>query len=124
MKKIINISILLTFMVILTNCERDLESEGLSRITYYPDFTITGDVEMILPVGTAYSEPGVTATESGADLDVTSSISSVFFPFSGSIDGNTIDRYIITYSAVNSDGYPGSTQRDVYVCNTGDLINS
>lgn len=93
--------------VTLTACE-DETSQDISTITYYINFELEGDETMYLPVGTAYVEPGFTAME--GDQDVTSSVVT-----SGSVDGNTVGLYTITYSAVNQDGFSSSTSRTVIV---------
>jgi hypothetical protein len=104
-----------------TGCTED--PEPISRVTNYPDFTFNGDAVMIHQLGDTYTDPGVTATEAGADIEVTSSASGVY-RFGTSMDVNVSDQYHITYSATNKDGFAGSVSRDVYVVNNGDLTSS
>lgn len=110
---------------LFSSCEKEKSSEGVSRVTDYPVFEFTGDELMFHPQGTAFVEPGVTATEGGAQLDVEESTIGVFNGYSGAdVDGNTADHYVKSYSAENKDGFKGSATRDVWVATTGDLVNS
>lgn len=92
-------------------CEKDITTEGRSRITHYVTFELE-DVndygETMVEVGSSYSDPGFTAME--GEEDVTSEVK-----VEGSVDPNTVGAYHITYSAVNSDGYSASTSRTVIV---------
>lgn len=107
--------------VVLSSCDDDRES--ISRVTYYPDFDFMGASEIIHQLGTPFTDPGVTASEAGADIAVSSSASGVY-RFGSSLDVDVSDMYHITYSATNKDGFEGSVSRDVYVVNNGDLVNS
>lgn len=118
------IFMLVATLFVLGSCEKDLDSEGISKITYFPTFTMQGEPEMVVNVGSTYSEPGVTAIENGKNLEIKTTVTADFFGNNGSINTNSPDRYIINYSAINSDGFPGSTERVVYVVNTGDLKTS
>lgn len=79
---------------------------GISRITYYATFAMAGDPYMSIVKGQTFTDPGVTATQNGTSLTVTTS---------GTVDASTVGIYVITYSATNSDGYPASTTRTVAV---------
>lgn len=92
---------------ILCSCE-DETSQDHSVITYYISFDMSGDKVMKIPVGTAYQEPGVVAME--GEEDVTSKMVTT-----GSVDGNSVGIYPITYSATNSDGFGSSISRTVMV---------
>ncbi|HYG01341.1 MAG TPA: immunoglobulin-like domain-containing protein [Chryseosolibacter sp.] len=100
---------ILLYLVIATvffGCNNDLETEGLSRITYYPTFEmVNGDV-VTYHVGDVYSEPGITVTEGGEAIEFTTS---------GTVDTSAPGFYPITYSAINQDGYPGTATRLVVV---------
>ena len=92
-------------------CEKDITTEGRSKITYYVTFDIEGlnDYgETLVELGSSYSDPGYTAME--GETDVTSEVT-----VSGSVDPNTIGAYHISYSAENSDGYAASASRTVIV---------
>jgi hypothetical protein len=116
---------LLSLLIIpsISSCERDKDSEGISKITYFPDFTMNGDEVIILNKGDKFVDPGVSAKENGIELPVKTSIKGDFFPAS-SIDVNMPNRYIINYLATNKDGFDGSIERTVYVVSTGDLVNN
>ena len=120
MKNLIYI-IPLALMIISTGCERDLETEGSSRTTYFPTFTFEGEQFMTTTPGN-YTEPGITATEDGVELEVTTAVSG---KYTGMSDLSVMDEYAITYTAFNSDGFPGSSVRTVRaVSPNGDMINS
>jgi hypothetical protein len=107
--------------VCVVGCKDDAES--ISRVTNYPDFTMNGDAFIIHQLGDAFTDPGVTATEAGKDIEVTSSASGTYQGGS-SLDVNTADEYHITYSATNKDGFAGSVGRTVIVANNGDMTTS
>lgn len=112
-------------LTLLSSCEKDKSSEGVSRITNYPTFDLQGGSLIFHEEGTPFKDPGVTATEAGEELDVTSSTVGVFRAGSvAEVDGNMADHYIKTYSATNQDGFAGTATRDVWVATTGDLVNS
>lgn len=117
---------LLIFIVaIFTSCKKELDSEGVSKITIYPTLNMLGDQEILVPLGTTFTDPGITAFAGTVSLPVTTSVSGIFSNYSGtSIDATAANKYEITYSAKNSDGFAGSLTRDVYVAKTGDLVNS
>lgn len=123
MKK--NIIVIISFLaLILAGCG-EKESANISSITYFPEFAVNGDAEYFLSVGDPFTEPGVTAQENGVDIPVTSSVVGEFFGYSGdNVPTDAADKYIISYSATNSDGYPGSVDRTVWVIETGDLTTS
>ena len=57
--------ILLSLLAVcFVGCKDD--SESISRVTNYPDFTINGDAFIIHQLGDAFTDPGVTATEAGS----------------------------------------------------------
>ncbi len=127
MKKIFKIIYLLLlpiiFIAVTTSCEREKESEGISRITYFPDFKMSGDEVIVLNKGDNFTDPGIKAYENGVEIPVKSTVIGDYFPAS-SLDVNTPNKYIITYLATNKDGFDGTAQRIVYVISTGDLINN
>lgn len=94
-------SLLLTF-----SCKEDLTSEGVSRVTTYVKLTMAGDPFMSIPVGSAYTEPGITAKEGETAVDVTTT---------GTVDASKPGVYTITYGAVNKDGFAVSEARIVCV---------
>ena len=89
------------------SCERDLKSEGISRVTNYPILTMAGEQFRSIPVGGSFTDEGVTATEGGATINVTVS--------GDQVDPNTPGVYVINYTAVNKDGFSASTKRYIGV---------
>lgn len=79
---------------------------GISKITYFALLSLSGDQYMSVVQGQSFTDPGCTATVNGASVPVTTS---------GSVDINTVGLYVVTYSAVNADGYAASTSRTVAV---------
>jgi hypothetical protein len=121
---------LLFALPFLFSCERDLETEGISRITNYPSFTLTGGEIMTVVQGDAsFTVPDPVVTEGGQAIpfktsvlgskyiDPAHSTPAEVYPvnYSDAFDVNTPGMYIFTYSATNSDGYDGSAQRIVFV---------
>jgi hypothetical protein len=112
-------------LIAVMSCEKKIDSDGLSKITYYPNFTMNGDAEMLLSVGADFTDPGVVATENGNEIPNTVTVTGDFFSGAvSSVNTDVADKYIINYSATNSDGFAGTISRSVYVYNTGDLVNS
>jgi len=97
-------------LVVLTisSCEKELTSEGVSKLTYYVTFELTGGSTYLSPLGTPFVEPGYKAMEGSAD--VTDKVTT-----GGTVDANTIGLYDLSYSATNIDGFPASTTRTVIV---------
>jgi hypothetical protein len=123
MKRILISFLSLAMLIFMAGCGEDTTA-GISRITSFADFTVDGGLDdVVVSVGSDYSAPTAVATENGKSLDVTTTISSVINGLS-TFDINTVDQYIFTYSAVNSDGYPGSVSKNVFVVNTGDFVTS
>lgn len=112
-----------TMILSFIGCEKDYVDD--SRITYYADFTMDGDAEIFLNVGDAFTEPGIKAEENGQELPVETSVVGDYFGGAvAAVDTDTPDKYVINYSAENSDGYSGGVSRTVYVVSTGDLTTN
>lgn len=125
MKRIYNILILISLVAFVSSCERELTSEGVSKITYYAEMNMTGDQVILLPLNATFTDPGVTATEKGNPINVVQSVSGIFHSYSGNtVDMTTANEYEIKYTATNSDGFSANLYRNVYVAKTGDLVNS
>lgn len=124
MKNLIYIGSLLV-VFILSGCERDLETEGVYRVTYFPTFEVVdGDQVVVSAPGDSFTDPGASASEDGVELEVTTRVSGRYTGYSGDAIGAAIDEYTFTYSAINGDGYPGTANRTVAVSNTGDFAPS
>ena len=116
MKKIYLFGLVVLGMLAFSSCNDDNDELTDSRLTYYADLTMEGDEFMIVPVGTAYVEPGCKGVlydkVTGEFKDITSQIS-----IGGDeVDPNTMGFYYVTYSAAGSDGYISTVTRTVCVC--------
>ena len=116
MKKIYLFGLVALGMLALSSCNDGKDELTDSRLTYYADLTMEGDEFMIVPVGTAYVEPGCKGVlydkVTGEFKDISSQIS-----IGGDkVDPNTMGFYYVTYSAAGSDGYISTVTRTVCVC--------
>jgi hypothetical protein len=121
--KNLRITYLISFLLAFSFWSCDKEYENHYRITYYPEFEMSGDEVIFNTFGTPFVDLGIKATEGGKEIPVTTTISGDFFGAT-SFDPNGADRYLYTYSATNSDGYKANTSRLVYNVKTGDLVSS
>lgn len=126
MKRKILTILSVSFLLAMVSCDKELDSEGVNtKITYYPTFEMAGDVEVFHQLNTPYTDPAVTATEDSENLTVSVSVTGVYNNYNGAtVKSDVADKYVITYSAINSDGYPGNTSRIVHVFKTGDFVTS
>ncbi len=100
---------------VLTSCG-DEESEGLSRITYYPTIELEGDNPYVVAKGAAYKDPGYVSIMGGQD--VTDKVVITGIP-----DTNKSGDYTLTYNtAKNEDGFGASTTRRVIVADANDAV--
>ncbi|CAG5002927.1 hypothetical protein DYBT9275_03001 [Dyadobacter sp. CECT 9275] len=106
------------------SCEPDKVTEGISDITYFPEFDYKGDEVVLASCGTAFTDPGVTAVENGADIPVNTTVSAMISGGTVASVPTTADRYTVNYRAVNKDGYPANASRVVWTACTGDLKTS
>jgi hypothetical protein len=106
LNKSIYIYIGLLASLIVSGCERDLESENISRLTNHADIKLNGDDVQIVDLGVPYTDPGAVATEGGKEIEL---------QIEGEVDVNTAGIYTLTYSATNSDGFSNSISRLVAV---------
>jgi hypothetical protein len=95
-------------------------------MTYFPEFTMEGEAEIIHLLGEPYEDGAVTATEAGNSLEVSTEVTGVWQGYSGSeVDVDVYDKYEIVYSAINAEGFEGNVIRTVFVAPpTGDLVSS
>ena len=110
-------------MTFLTSCDDEPSASDISRVTFFPTFEYEGGNLAIVGCNTSYNLPPVTATENGVELPTTTTIEGTY---SGAteFDIAVADKYIISTSAVNADGFPAFLTRTVWVVCTGDLVNS
>lgn len=109
--------ILIAIVAIISSCKKDPvisndKNVGISRITYYPTFDITGGENISIVRGSAFTDPGVKATAGGADVPVTTV---------GSVDASVVGIYTLNYSATNADGYSASATRNVFILPSAEL---
>ncbi len=100
-------------LLLFNSCEK--KSEGLTRITYYAVIELEGESSVVVDKGSAFVDPGFTATMNGEDV-------SDEVVVSGDVDASTSGVYTITYSIVNEDGFSSSVTRTVIVLDTKDPI--
>jgi hypothetical protein len=108
MKRIYHIIALMLVAFAISGCEKELTSEGVSKLTYYVTFELTGGTSYLSPLGTPFVDPGYKAME--GSTDVTDKVT-----VEGTVDANTVGLYDLTYSATNVDGFPASETRTVIV---------
>lgn len=113
MKKIFFTMALAAATLALTSCSDD-ESEGKSRITYYPTIELKGSDFILTEKGKPFSEPGYVSIMGGED--VTDKVI-----VTGDLDTNKSGLYTLTYTTTkNSDGFGASTTRTVFVADPND----
>jgi len=88
------------------SCEEDKVTEGISSITYYPVITLKGEQWNQVAVGGTFTDPGATAKEGETEIQV---------KVTGTVDTKTPGVYVITYDAVNKDGYSSTEYRYIGV---------
>jgi hypothetical protein len=112
MKKYLKIIGLIALSVVVFSCKKDNSfnypegTVGISKITNYPSFTMTGEAYASVVKGGTFTDPGVTAKEGSTDLVVT---------ITGQVNTAVVGVYDIVYSAVNKDGFAGSVTRTIAV---------
>ena len=105
-----------------TSCEKTLDSEGISRVTEYPVFTITGGEVVFNDLGIAYTDPGASASANGIDAPIKTEVEGRYSGYSGTaVNENVMDQYNVAYTAENADGLEATAVRRVMVAETEDL---
>lgn len=100
-------------MLGLSSCDK--ESEGLTRITYFPIITLEGESYMIVDKGSQFVDPGYKAELNGED--VTSQVT-----VTSNVDTSKSGIYSISYIAKNEDGFEAKASRTVVVLNPADAV--
>ncbi len=109
-------------LVGLAACEKEHLTADMSKITYYPLFEYAGEEVIFMKRGGTYTEPGVTASENNANIPVTVEVTGIYTGYSGTtLPSNVADKYLILYTAVNSDKFSASKERIVWVYDDADL---
>lgn len=123
MKKIIFfLTMVLVYSSVLYSCAEEGQ-ENKSYVTYYPIVTVSGDDPYLIKQGTTFVDPGVAATENGVSIPVVTTATGDYRG-SATLDTNKADRYMVSYTATNVDGFKQTASRTVWVSNKGDLTNS
>ena len=104
MKRLLYIPIFL-LITLFTSCD-DNETEGISRITYYPILTMSGDEIVVLNIGDTYTEAGASAKTGEDEVEVI---------VDGTVNTAEAGIYAIEYSAFNEDGFSAVALRQVIV---------
>ena len=103
---------LVTLLIVACN-KNDIhntdEEVGISRVTHFPELTLKGDRYTNVVLGSAFTDPGITAKEGSSDIPYTTT---------GSVNTNVQGVYTLTYTAVNRDGFSASIIRTVAVYST------
>ncbi len=115
---------MMTLVATLAACNNDLATEGLSRITYFPEFVLEGEDWYLIDEGEDFVDPGIKVLEQGQEIPFTQTFTGRYSGYVGSEIGSEPDQYTLTYRAVNQEGFPATTSRTVVAVNTGDLVNS
>ena len=114
MKKIIYFAIgAVVAMTLAASCTK--ESEGLTRITYYPVLELEGETTMLVDKGSNFNEPGYTATLNGEDVTADVKIES-------NVNTSKSGIYSVVYSIVNADGFSSVAKRTVIVFDFEDPV--
>lgn len=103
--RILFIAALVT-MSFLSSCDKD--TEGVSKVTTYPAFTLTGGpfVNLLVNPTTPFVDPGVTAKIGTKDYPIETK---------GTVDLSKPGLYQLYYSSKSDEGYPTSTDRKILV---------
>jgi hypothetical protein len=117
MKKIIYNILICSGLLALASCEKKVTTEDPSTITHYVVFELNGDQTMLVPLNSTFTDPGVVATENGADVNdhVIVTITDPAGDVVTSIPTNAPGLYTVEYKASNADGFSASTSRTVIV---------
>jgi hypothetical protein len=117
MKKLIIFSFLA--VALLLGCNKadfvdNAQHVGISTVTYYVTFDLTGGTTLVIPKGNPYVEPGFVATEVDWATQAVKTVTNKV-KVTGTVDGNQVGLYTLTYSAVNADGFTSSVERKVII---------
>ena len=108
MKKILFYGFALCLSVMsLTSCSKD-EQHTDTRVTNYINLTINGDEVVYVAANSVYTDAGCKAEAAGQD--VSDRIQTI-----NPVNTSEIGPYVVTYKAVNEDGFASEVNRYVYV---------
>jgi hypothetical protein len=104
------------------SCEDD-STLGVSKVTTYPTITVTGESVVFVATGSSYTDAGASAF--AGETEITPEVSTSAGVYHGAAFSTANpDKYVVSYSAENSDGFSGSALREIWVATTGDLTTS
>jgi hypothetical protein len=110
--RVIKNSLLLIACYIFVGCAKEekinnTETQvGGSRVTFFATLNMTGNEIISVVKGSAFTDPGITATEGGKTIPVVTT---------GTVNTSAAGLYELTYTATNSDGFSSSSHRTVFV---------
>lgn len=112
MKKVIHnklcVAVAITSLLALSiSCETEGDSIGISTVTHFPIFEFPSGSRIVVTTGSAFT-PDAVVKEGDKVLDPV---------ISTDLDVDVPGIYNVVYSAINSDGYPGSAEQEVVVYN-------
>nr|WP_322625164.1 immunoglobulin-like domain-containing protein [uncultured Flavobacterium sp.] len=105
MKKILKTSII-AFVIALGITSCDFDDPIGSKVTVYPDLSLTGDAIVVVTQGGTFTDPGAVSYIGEDEVEVTTR---------GTVDTNTPGVYDIYYSSVNEDGFAAQVRRTIIV---------
>src|SRR5580704_8758196 len=115
--KIVLLLWMLLSICVLNSCNKSnfnypAGTVGVSKIVYFAQLNLSGSPYMSVVEGQSFTDPGATANAGGDSLKVTTS---------GTVNTSEVGIYVLTYTAVNSQGFPASTTRTVAVLPSAEL---
>jgi hypothetical protein len=106
----------LSLATLLGACSKD--TEGLTRITYYPVIELEGSAYEMADAGQPFKDPGFKASLDGEDITDKVSVKT-----SMDMENPAPGYYTVTYSATNADGFSTSAVRHVLVADADDAAS-
>ena len=101
--KYIYFTICLLLLGLLTSCTEETTA-GISRVTDFPIITINGNVTQFVNVSDSFVDEGAVSKEGEDEIETITEISKSEY-FGEAISSKTPDKYVISYSAINEDGF-------------------
>jgi hypothetical protein len=96
-----------SLLVVLISCEPEGDSFGVSTATYFPTFEFPEGNSVVITTGSTFT-PNALVKE--GETELTPAVDN-------EVDVDVPGIYEVEYSAINSDGYPGSATQQVVVYN-------
>jgi hypothetical protein len=108
-KNILVSALMLLSSFFLLSCEKEDETEHISKVTTYAVVKLKGEEWVALPQGGTYTDAGAEATIGEKPVEITTT----YTPSAPNPDVPGV--YVITYTATNEDGFSASVTRKVGV---------